>query len=158
MITKIQAAKQCISAGIAVMIANGTTPGILDEIFSGNISGTLFLPVKNRLNVRKKWIGFVSDSKGTVVVDDGAKSALLKRQTSLLPSGVLEVRGEFKTDDTISVVDTGGIEIARGVAGFTSSDLNTIKGKKTSEIQKILNRKSGDEVIHRNNLVLTGEE
>ncbi len=158
MITKIQAAKQCISAGIAVMIANGTKPGILDEIFSGNTSGTLFLPAKNRLNVRKKWIGFVSDSKGMVVVDDGAKSALLRRQTSLLPSGVLEVRGEFKVDDTISVLDTGGIEIARGVAGFASSDLNKIKGKKTSEIQKILNRKSGDEVIHRNNLVLIGAE
>ncbi len=158
MITKIQAAKQCISAGIAVMIANGTKPGILDEIFSGNISGTLFLPMKSRLNVRKKWIGFVSDSKGIIVVDNGAKNALLRRQTSLLPSGVLEVRGEFKMDDTISVLDTGGIEIARGVAGFASSDLNKIKGKKTSEIQKILNRKSGDEVIHRNNLVLIGAE
>jgi glutamate 5-kinase len=158
MITKIRAAKQCISAGIAVMIANGTKPGVLDEIFSGNNSGTLFLPAKNRLNVRKKWIGFISDSKGIIVVDDGAKSALLRRQTSLLPSGVLEVHGEFKTDDTISVRDTTGMEIARGVAGFASSDLNKIKGKKTSEIQKILNRKSSGEVIHRNNLVLIGEE
>ena len=103
MITKIQAAKQCVSAGIAVIIANGTTPNVLDEVFTRSFSGTLFLPVKNRLNVRKKWIGFVSDSKGMIVVDDGAKSALLKRQTSLLPSGVLEVRGEFKMDDTISV-------------------------------------------------------
>ena len=158
MITKIRAAKQCISSGIAVMIANGTKPGVLDDIFSGNNSGTLFLPAENRLNVRKKWIGFVSDSKGIIVVDDGAKSALLRRQTSLLPSGVLEVHGEFKTDDTISVRDTTGMEIARGVAGFASSDLNKIKGKKTSEIQKILNRKSSGEVIHRNNLVLIGEE
>ncbi len=158
MITKIQAAKQCVSAGIAVIIANGTTPNVLDDVFTRSFSGTLFLPVKNRLNVRKKWIGFVSDSKGMIVVDDGAKSALLKRQTSLLPSGVLEVRGEFKTDDTISVLDTAGIEIARGVAGFASSDLNKIKGKKTSEIQKILNRKSADEVIHRNNLVVIGAE
>ena len=158
MITKLQAAKQCVSAGIAVMIANGTNPNVLDEIFAGNNSGTLFLPAKNRMNVRKKWIGFVSDSKGIIVVDGGAKNALLAKQKSLLPSGVLEVRGEFKTDDTISVVDTEGKEIARGVAGYTSSDLNKIKGKKTSEIQKILNRKGGDEVIHRNNLVLIGPE
>jgi glutamate 5-kinase len=158
MITKIQAAKQCVSAGIAVMIANGTNPNVLDEIFAGNNSGTLFLPAKNRMNVRKKWIGFVSDSKGIIVVDGGAKNALLTKQKSLLPSGVLEVQGEFKTDDTISVVDTEGKEIARGVAGYTSSDLNKIKGKKTSEIQKILNRKGGDEVIHRNNLVLIGPE
>ncbi len=108
--------------------------------------------------MRKKWIGFVSDSKGIIVVDDGGKKCLLRRQTSLLPSGVLEVHGEFKTDDTISVRDTTGMEIARGVAGFASSDLNKIKGKKTSEIQKILNRKSSGEVIHRNNLVLIGEE
>jgi glutamate 5-kinase len=158
MVTKIQAAKQCVSAGIAVIIANGGNPKVLDEIFSGNSSGTLFLPSKSRINVRKKWIGYVSDSKGIIVVDGGAKNALLTRQTSLLPSGVLEVRGKFNMDDTISVLDTDGNEIARGVAGFASSDLDKIKGKKTSEIQKILNRKSGDEVIHRNNLVLIGAE
>ncbi len=158
MITKIQAAKQCVSAGIAVIIANGTNPNVLDEIFAGNNPGTLFLPTTKRMNVRKKWIGFVSDSKGIIVVDGGAKNALLTKQTSLLPSGVLEVRGEFKTNDTISVLDTEGNEIARGVAGYASSDLIKIKGKKTSEIQKILNRKSGDEVIHRNNLVLIGAE
>jgi len=158
MITKIKAAKQCGAAGIAVIIANGTRPNILDEIFSGNFAGTLFLPGKNRLNVRKKWIGFVSDSKGVIVVDPGAKNALLARQKSLLPSGVIEVRGEFKTEDTISVIDTEGKEIARGVAGYSASDLNKIKGKKTGEIQKILNRKSGDEVIHRDNLVLIEAE
>jgi len=158
MVTKIQAAKQCVSAGIAVIIANGRNPKVLDEIFSGNSSGTLFLPAKSRINVRKKWIGYVSDSKGIIVIDGGAKNALLTRQTSLLPSGVLEVRGRFNMDDTISVLDTDGNEIARGMAGFASSDLDKIKGKKTSEIQKILNRKSGDEVIHRNNLVLIGAE
>ncbi len=158
MLTKIRAAKQCVSAGIAVVIANGRKPNVLEEIFSGNSSGTLFLPSQSKINVRKKWIGYVSDSKGIVVIDNGAKIALLTRQTSLLPSGVLEVRGKFNADDTISVLDTDGSEIARGVAGFTSSDLDKIKGKKTSEIQKILNRKSGDEVIHRNNLVLIGAE
>ena len=158
MLTKIRAAKQCVSAGIAVVIANGRKPNVLEEIFSGNSSGTLFLPSQSKINVRKKWIGYVSDSKGIVVIDNGAKIALLTRQTSLLPSGVLEVRGKFNADDTISVLDTDGSEIARGVAGFTSSDLDKIKGKKTSEIQKILNRTSGDEVIHRNNLVLIGAE
>jgi len=158
MITKIRAAKQCVSAGIAVIIANGTNPAVLDEIARGNYPGTLFLPAKNTLSVKKKWIGFVSDSKGSVVIDGGAKNALLTRQKSLLPSGVLEVRGEFKTADTISVVDTEGKEIARGVAAYASSDLNKIQGKRTTEIQKILNRKNGDEVIHRDNLVLIGAE
>jgi glutamate 5-kinase len=158
MITKIQAAKRCVSAEIAMIIANGKNPKALEEIFSGNFRGTLFLPAEKKLNVRKKWIGFVSHANGYIVVDDGAKNALLKRQKSLLPSGILEVQGEFKAHDTISVRDTEGKEIAKGVTGFSSMDLGKIKGKKTSEIEKILNHKSCDEVIHRDNLVLIGEE
>jgi glutamate 5-kinase len=158
MITKIQAAKRCVSAGIAMIIANGKNPKALEEIFSGDFTGTLFLPVEKKLNVRKKWIGFVSHANGFIVVDDGAKNALLKRQKSLLPSGILEVHGEFKAHDTISVRDMEGTEIAKGVTGFSSMDLGKIKGKKTSEIEKIINRKSRDEVIHRDNLVLIGEE
>ncbi len=158
MVTKIQAAKQCVSAGIAMIIANGKNPKALEEIFSGNFKGTLFLPAEKKLNVRKKWIGFVSHANGYIIVDDGAKNALLKRQKSLLPSGILEVHGEFKAHDTISVRDTRGIEIAKGVTGFSSIDIGKIKGKKTGELEKILNFKSCDEVIHRDNLVLIGEE
>jgi glutamate 5-kinase len=158
MITKIQAAKRCVSAGIAMIIANGKNPGVLDEIFSGDFRGTLFLPAEKKLNVRKKWIGFVSHANGYIVVDDGAKNALLKKQKSLLPSGILEVHGEFKAHDTISVRDTEGTEIAKGVTGFSSMDLGKIKGKKTSELEKVLNCKPCDEVIHRDNLVLIGEE
>jgi glutamate 5-kinase len=158
MITKIQAAKRCVSAGIAMIIANGKNPKALEEIFSGDFRGTLFLPAEKKLNVRKKWIGFVSHANGYIVVDDGAKNALLKKQKSLLPSGILEVHGEFKAHDTISVRDMEGTEIAKGVTGFSSMDLGKIKGKKTSELEKILNRKSCDEVIHRDNLVLIGEE
>jgi glutamate 5-kinase len=158
MITKIQAAKLCVSAGIAMIIASGKNPKALDEIFSGDFRGTLFLPAEKKLNVRKKWIGFVSHANGYIMVDDGAKNALLKKQKSLLPSGVLEVHGEFKAHDTISVRDMEGTEIAKGVTGFSSMDLGKIKGKKTSEIEKILNCKSCDEVIHRDNLVLIGEE
>jgi len=158
MITKIQAAKRCVSAGIAMIIANGKNPNLLEEIFSGDFRGTLFLPAEKKLNVRKKWIGFVSHANGYIVVDDGAKNALLKRQKSLLPSGILEVHGEFKAHDTISVRDIEGIEIAKGVTGFSSMDIGKIKGKKTSELEKILNCKVCDEVIHRDNLVLIGEE
>jgi len=158
MITKIQAAKRCVSAGIAMIIANGMNPKVLEEVFSGDFKGTLFLPAEKKLNVRKKWIGFVSHANGHIAVDDGAKNALLKRQKSLLPSGILEVHGEFKAHDTISVRDREGIEIAKGVTGFSSMDLEKIKGKKTSELEKILNRKVCDEVIHRDNLVLIGEE
>jgi glutamate 5-kinase len=157
MITKIQAAKRCVSAGIAMIIANGKNPAVLDEIFSGTFNGTLFLPAENKLNLRKKWIGFVSSAKGSVRIDDGAKLALLKKQKSLLPSGIIEVHGEFKANETISILDITGKVIAKGVTGFSSLDLGKIKGKKTGEVEKILNRKSHDEVIHRDNLVLIGE-
>jgi glutamate 5-kinase len=157
MITKIQAAKRCVSAGIAMIIANGKNPNVLEEIFSGTFKGTLFLPADNKLNMRKKWIGFVSSAKGYVRVDDGAKLALMKKQKSLLPSGIVEVHGEFKANETISILDLNHNVIAKGVTGFSSSDLSKIKGKRTGEIEKILNRKTHDEVIHRDNLVLIGE-
>jgi glutamate 5-kinase len=158
MITKIQAAKRCVSAGIAMIIANGTNPRVLEEIFSGSFKGTLFLPSENRLNVRKKWIGFVSNVKGFVVVDEGAKGALLKKNRSLLPSGIIEVHGEFKANDTIAVRDMDGIEIAKGVTGYSSMDLSRIKGRKTNEIESILNSKVRHEVIHRDDLVVIGGE
>jgi glutamate 5-kinase len=157
MITKIQAAKRCVSAGIAMIIANGKNPNILEDIFSGTFTGTLFLPAENSMNLRKKWIGFVSSAKGFILVDDGAKLAILKKNKSLLPSGIVEVQGEFKANETISILDLNNKVIAKGVTGFSSTDLGKIKGKKSSEIEKILNRKSHDEVIHRDNLVVIGE-
>jgi glutamate 5-kinase len=158
MITKIEAAKRCVAAGIAMIIANGKNPNVIEDIFSGDFRGTLFLPVEKKMNVRKKWIGFVSHANGYIVVDDGAKHALLNKQKSLLPSGILEVHGDFKAHDTISVHSLHGIEIAKGVTGFSATDIAKIKGKKTGEIEKILNRSSCDEVIHRDNLVMIGEE
>jgi glutamate 5-kinase len=157
MITKIQAAKRCVSSGIAMVIVNGSDPDMLERIFLGNFKGTLFLPAEKKINIRKKWIGFVSHANGHIVVDEGAKNALLKKQKSLLPSGILEVHGEFKAHDTVSVRGADGREIAKGVTSFSSSDLGKIKGKKTAEIERILHRISSGEVIHRNNLVLTGE-
>ena len=157
MITKIQAAKRCVSSGIAMIIANGTKPRAIENIFSGNFTGTLFMPRESTLNVRKKWIGFISHSRGYVVVDDGAKEALLKKQKSLLPSGIIDVHGDFESEDTITVKDTDGTEIAKGVTGYSSTDLEKIKGKKTGEIGKILHCTSCGEVIHKDNLVITGE-
>lgn len=158
MITKIQAAKRCASSGIAMIITNGNHPRALLDVFSGDFKGTLFLPGGTRHNVRKKWIGFVSNAKGSVAVDSGARTALLKKQKSLLPSGILEVSGEFRANDTISVRDTEGEEIARGVTNYSSADLSRIRGKKSGEIQRILGRPSRDEVIHKNNLVILTEE
>ena len=154
MITKIQAAKRCASSGIAMIITSGNNPRALRDVFSGDFKGTLFLPGRTRLNVRKKWIGFVSHPRGSVSIDEGAGTALLAKHKSLLPSGILEISGEFRANDTITVLDAQGHEIARGVTNYSSADLGRIRGRKSSEIEKILGRSSRDEVIHKDNLVI----
>jgi len=154
MATKMQAAKRCTSAGIAMIIANGGNPRILQDIVAGVYRGTLFLPSASRLSVKKKWIGFVSHPKGSVRIDAGAEAALMVHRKSLLPSGILDVSGEFAGKDTIAVLDAAGKEIARGLSGFSSVELARIKGKKTGEVEKILGRRSRGEVIHKDYLVL----
>ncbi|HEX7574572.1 MAG TPA: glutamate 5-kinase [Bacteroidota bacterium] len=154
MVTKIQAAKRCTSAGIAMIIANGGNPRVLQEIVSGEFRGTLFLPAANRLNVKKKWIGFVSHPRGSIRIDEGAKTALTNHRKSLLPSGVLEVTGVFNAKDTISVLDVMGNEIARGVSGYSSAELARIRGRRTDDVEKVLGRRAHGEVIHKDNLVL----
>jgi glutamate 5-kinase len=157
MVTKIQAAKRCTSAGIAMIIANGDNPRVLQEIVSGEFRGTLFLPAASRLNVKKKWIGFVSHPQGSIRIDEGAKAALTTHRKSLLPSGVLDVTGVFNANDTISVLDVMGNEIARGVSGYSSAELARIKGRRTDDVEKVLGRRAHGEVIHKDNLVLLHE-
>ena len=154
MITKIQAAKRCVSSGIAMIIANGKDPDVLEKIFSGALVGTLFLPSSQKLTVRKKWIGFVSHSKGSIIVDDGARIALVKKKKSLLASGILEVRGDFKKNDTVVIMGVDAVDIGKGVTRFSSIELQRIRGKKSGEAAKILGRKNCDEVIHRDDLVV----
>jgi glutamate 5-kinase len=154
MLTKLQAAKRCASAGIATIIANGGNPHMLQEIMSGEFRGTMFLPGAARLNVKKKWIAFVSHPRGAVRIDEGAAAALTLHRRSLLPSGVLEVSGTFSGKDTIAVLDIAGNEIARGVSCFSSAELALIMGKKTDDVEPILGRPAHGEVIHKDNLVL----
>jgi glutamate 5-kinase len=157
MYTKLQAARQCVGAGITMIITNGTDPDAVENVFSGSFRGTVFLPKENRMNLRKKWIGYISHAKGFVVIDNGAKAALLTGQKSLLPSGIVDVHGDFRENDTISVKSQTGIEIARGATRYSSGDLQRVKGKRSGEIRQLLNRSSKIEVIHKDHLVLTGE-
>ncbi|MGE5315827.1 MAG: glutamate 5-kinase [Acidobacteriota bacterium] len=158
MATKIQAAKRCVNSGIAMIIANGRSADILRDIFSGSFTGTLFLPSKRSLSVKKKWIGFVAHAKGSIIVDEGAKLALIRKNKSLLPSGVTDVQGTFSAGDTVSVRDTAGQEIARGVSAFSSRDICLIRGKKSAEAGRLLGRAAAEEVIHKDNLVVIGEK
>lgn len=152
--SKMSAAGMVASAGEPAIIASARMPGVLDKIMNGATVGTLFLPAKRRMSSRDRWIAHAAKSAGKIVVDDGAARAIIKQGRSLLPSGVLAVFGEFKKGDTVTIIDTQGSQVARGLSNYSSGDVDRIKRLKTSQIFKTLGSKPADEIIHRNNLII----
>jgi glutamate 5-kinase len=154
MVSKIQAAKKASRFGIPTVIASGTRKEVLHQILRGKEIGTLILPKATTLSSRKHWIAFNLNPKGDIIVDDGAKKAIAQRGKSLLPSGVVKVRGEFDRGDSVSCLGPRGKEFARGLVNYSASELERIKGLKTEQIEKVLGYKYSDEVIHRDDLVV----
>ncbi len=154
MYSKILAAGQAVDHGIPVVIMNGKKSGLLAKLLDGKRIGTYFKPREHGLSSKKGWIAYGVRSRGAVYLDDGAVKALTTMGKSLLPSGILRVEGSFEVGDYIRCVTTEGRKIAKGLTNYSSTDLEHIKGKKTSEIEKILGYKYSDEVIHRDNLVV----
>lgn len=99
-------------------------------------------------------MAFATQPQGVITVDEGAKSALIQKGKSLLPSGVIEVRGDFRPGDVVSLLDKGKLEFAKGLVNYAAEEVNEIRGCRSTQIQKILGYKHSDEVIHRDNLVL----
>lgn len=155
MLTKLQAAKNAMSAGIALVIANGENLEILRRIMKGEPVGTLFVPRENHLRFRNQWLAFGSKISGQLIVDDGlAKALRQKGSCSILPVGITRVEGNFDSGDTVSVLDQEGHELARGMTNYSAEDLELIKGCKTGQIEEKIGYKHYDEVIHRDNLVI----
>lgn len=154
MLSKVRAAKMVSSQGISTIIANGKTPYILEAIFAGEDVGTLFRPPGQRIGSRKYWIAYTLEPKGTIVVDDGAKKAIITNGKSLLPSGIKEVQGNFEMGSPVRCADLNGNFFAAGLVNYASLEIEKIKGRKTREIETILGHKDYDEVIHRDNLVI----
>jgi glutamate 5-kinase len=154
MATKIKAAKRAALYGVGTVILNGRTPGALTRLFDGEDLGTYFLPGSNRMAAKKHWIAFTKKPRGKIFVDDGAKKALVEGGKSLLPSGVNGVEGGFDRGDAVRLCDGQGEEFAKGIINYALPELLRIMGKKTAEIEEILGYKYGDEVVHRDNLVL----
>jgi glutamate 5-kinase len=153
--SKIRAAQTVSLGGVPTVIANGMRPGVVQSIFKADEVGTLFLPRDVTLCSRKRWIAFTKAPKGQITIDPGAERAIVKGGKSLLPSGIKEVRGVFSLGDSVVLLNQGGQELAVGMVNYDAGDIRKIMGLKTSQIEEVLGYKHDDEVVHRDNLVLT---
>lgn len=154
MLSKIQAAMKVTAAGIPMTIARGDKGPILSEIFSGNFSGTYFVPNEEKLSNRKCWIAYTLVPKGTLILDDGAVKAVVSNGKSILAIGITRVEGRFRQGDAVLFKSRDGKELGTGLVNFNSEDLNLIKGLHSSQISSCLGTHDYDSVVHRDNLVL----
>jgi glutamate 5-kinase len=154
MMTKIQAARLATESGITVLVAGGTTENVLVKAVKGEAVGTRFRSNRTRMESRKRWILAGLAGKAAAHIDAGAVSALA-RGRSLLPAGVVKVSGPFDRGDSVNIVGPDGKTIGCGVANYSAADLGRIKGCRSVQITQILGYNFGDEIVHRNNLVLT---
>jgi glutamate 5-kinase len=153
MITKLEAARQAALSGASTVIARGGDPGVIEGILDGEPVGT-WIAAGRAIGSRKHWIAYSSAPAGALVVDEGARRALAEGGKSLLPSGIVEVRGDFVRGDSVSVLALDGAEIGRGLASYSAADLRRIAGRRSAEIEAILGYKYYDEAVRRDDFVL----
>lgn len=152
--TKLEAAKMVTRFGGKVLIANGKEPFIIRKIFNGEDFGTMFLPQTEGLSDKKRWIGYATNIVGKIVVNNGAKDALIKEEKSLLPIGVLEIINEFGKGDVVSILDENGQEFARGMVNYASAACRLLVGTHSDNIIQILGYKNYDAIITRDNITI----
>jgi len=156
MTTKLEAARAAARCGAATIVCNGHSDDAIVRAASGKRVGTLF-PSGNRIASRKHWLAFTNRTRGELILDDGAVRAVEQGGKSLLPAGIAEVRGVFGIGDAIGCRSADGRELARGLVAYSSEDIRRIAGQPTGAIQQVLGYSNGDEVIHRDDLVLLGD-
>ena len=154
MTTKLQAAQAAARCGASTVLCNGNAKDVLLRVAAGERIGTLFL-AGSRLASRKHWLAFTLGTRGQLVIDEGAARALVERGKSLLAAGIVEVRGKFGLGDPVACVDAGGRELARGLVAYGSEEIRRIARRPAREIVQVLGYSNGDEVIHRDDLVLS---
>jgi len=155
MLSKVKAAGKVTSAGIPMVIARGDEDDVLIKLFVGEKMGTFFIPKEKKLPSRKCWIALTLKSEGVVIIDDGAVDAIVERGKSLLPIGIVDVEGDFKEGASIRFLDTNGEELGSGLVNYSAVDIRKIMGLKTKQISDTLGDKPYDEVVHRDNMVIT---
>jgi len=152
--SKVQAAKMATATGIPVVIAKGGEKGILEKIIQGEDIGSFFVPSQRKKKGKKNWIAFSLKTKGKIIVDEGAKLALMKKGKSLLASGIISAEGRFAVGDAVSIVGPEDKEFAKGLTNYSKEEIEKIKGVNSSELEAILGYRGYDEVVHRDNMVV----
>ena len=150
--TKLEAAKLVTRFGGKVLIANGKIPYIITRIFSGEDLGTMFIPTNENLSGKKRWIGYATNVRGKLIVNEGARKAVLEGNTSLLPIGIVKVENEFIQGEVVSVCDETGREFARGMVNYNSEECRKLIGAHSDLIVNILGYKNYDAIITRDNI------
>ena len=152
--TKLMAARMVTRFGGKVLIANGKIPYVIKKVFEGEEIGTMFLPQTQGLSDKKRWIGYATNIIGKIKVNHGAKKALVEKEKSLLPIGVIDVIHEFNKGDVISIIDEDNQEFARGMVNYDSESCRKVIGCHSDDIIKILGFKNYDAIITRDNITI----
>jgi glutamate 5-kinase len=152
--SKLNAARMVTDAGEAMVVAHGRMENVLPRLLDHELLGTLFTPSPRKKPSRIRWIGSARPV-GSITIDDGAVRALVEKNKSLLPAGITATKGTFEKGDVIAVETKDGQEIARGLSNYPSHLISQIQGKKTAEVRTLLGEAAYDEVLHRDNLVIT---
>jgi len=154
---KVAAGLMAAAADIRTVIAAGSRPGVVAAAAAGQAVGTEVAPHASRSSAFKLWLRYAKPVRGTLEVDAGAARALAVGGGSLLPVGVVAVHGSFAAGDAVAIVDAGGGEVARGVTTMSARDVRRVRGLRSEEARAV-NPHLDDEVVHRDQLVLVGEE
>lgn len=155
MMSKLGAARLVTDAGEGVVIANGRKSNVLLRLLDGERVGTIFAPATKKLSARQRWLAGAARPAGRIMVDTGAANALLQKGKSLLARGITQITGTFTKGTMVRIVAPDGRTIAHGISNYSHAELTRIKGLKSTEFANVLGHRSIDEVIHRDNLVLT---
>ena len=147
MASKLSAAWVATFSGVGVVVAGGAEEAVIPAVIRGEKTGTYFHPHATRASARRLWIAFGQPPKGTVVVDGGARRAVVEDKRSLLPVGVIDVRGRFEAGDTVDIAEADAAPFGRGLVRYGSEELENARGRPTAEL-------AGREVIHRDQLVV----
>ena len=152
--SKLQAAKMMLDCGEALAVADGRMDNVITRLLGGEEIGTLFSATTGRRRTgRDRWIG-AARPVGTIYIDDGAVTALVEKNKSLLAAGITKVEGMFLRGDVVAITNSTGQTIARGLTNYSTEDVRTIQGKKTAEVRELMHDRAYDEVVHRDNLVI----